>query len=87
MCLISDWGLQRCLDKCAWLCIQKAGKERERLRNGREDRCSDKRGAREKKKRTKKMKTEVLEMLSRKHSLLLLSGLFCWVCICEHIRI
>lgn len=30
------------------------------------------------------MKTEVLEMLSRKHRLLLLFGFFCWVCICDN---
>lgn len=30
----------------------------------------------------KTMKTEVLQMLSRKHRLLVLFGFFCWVCIC-----
>lgn len=53
MCLISDWGLQRCLGKCAWLCMQKAGKERERLRKGREDRRSDERNKGEEKKNKK----------------------------------
>lgn len=33
-CLISGWGLEKCLDKCAWLGIQEAEKERERLGNG-----------------------------------------------------
>lgn len=64
ICLISDWGLQRRLDKFTWLCVQKAKKERDILRKGRENGCRDKRGTREKKKRTEKMKTEVLEMLS-----------------------
>lgn len=52
-CLISDKGLQRCLDKCAWLCIQKAGKEREILRNGREGGCSGERNKGEGKKEQK----------------------------------
>lgn len=32
----------------------------------------------------KTMKTEVLEMLSRKYRLLLLFGFFCWICVCEN---
>lgn len=54
----------------------KQGK-REILRNGREDGCSDERIKGEGKKEQKNTKTEVLEMLSRKHRLLLLSDLIC----------
>jgi len=46
-------GLAEMLGKICIALHSKSGKEIERFRNIREDRCSDKRGTREKKKRTK----------------------------------
>lgn len=55
-----------------------------REKDGKMEERTDKRGTMGEKRNRKTMNTEVLEMLSRKHRLLLLSRFFCWVCICEY---